>query len=217
MPRNRNGITVVSSPGPDASPTAAQLAPGAERRQRRVQGRPADVVDNPGPAFAPQRSLRRFRQLLAADDDGCAEVFQVIVGFFPPGRRSGPVAQVGQQRHGDAPDPARCAGDQHLAFGLGGQSVFLQGHDRQHRREAGGADGHRLFGAQTIGQRHQPVGLDPGPGRITAPVNLADPPAGQHDLIAGLVIGGIRGLDGAGEVDAGHVGGIRGPGARSLG
>src|SRR5579883_2983335 len=40
---------------------------------------------------------------------------------------------------------------------------------------------------------------------IAASLRLADAPAGQHDLVAGLELGRVRALDRAGEIDAGDV------------
>jgi hypothetical protein len=75
----------------------------------------------------------------------------------------------------------------------------------EHRREAGGADRHRALRREAGGHRHQPVGLDARLLRIAAPMQLADAPARQDHLVAGLVARGLRGTDRAGEIDARHV------------
>ena len=83
--------------------------------------------------------------------------------------------------------------------------MILQRHDRQHRGEPGGSHRHRLPRRQTLGQRHQPIGLDPRLLRIAAPMRLAHAPAGQHHLVAGRVARIVRRLDRSGEIDPRHM------------
>ena len=143
----------------------------------------ADGVDGAGPALGQQRSLRRAGDLGPVDDGGGPDGAQrVALRVDPARRRRDLVAEPGQQADRRRADAAGRARDEHRL--ARGHAVALQLVDGHHRREAGRADGHRLARRQTVGQRAQPVALDPGLGGVPAPPHLADAPAGQHDPVA---------------------------------
>ena len=190
-PRSRNGMTLAGRSLPPASPQAATPA-----RYLSCVRIVASVLP-PTASIAPaQRSRSSGRVGFAASaarsiSSAAPRLFEIVAQFRPPGRGDDPVAERRQQRDRDAADPAGSAGDQHLSQ-IRLEAVAFEREQRQHRGEPGGADRHRLLGAQTRGTMHQPVGLDARPLGIAAPVQFADPPAGQDHRIAGLELGRRR-------------------------
>jgi hypothetical protein len=112
--------------------------------------------------------------------------------------------EPGKERHPDTADTAGGARNQHVPR-VRFKPVPLQSDNRQHCREPGGADRHRLAGADPFRPPHQVRGRDARLLRVTAPLRLADPPTGQNHRIARLELRRIRPLDGAGEIDAGDM------------
>jgi hypothetical protein len=104
-----------------------------------------------------------------------------------------------------ATDAARRPGHQHRAI-AGLEPVVFQSHHRQHRGETRGSNGHGLAGGDAGGQRRQPLAFDPRLLGVAAPPRLADAPAGENHLVAGLVGRVVRFLDRAGQVDARNMG-----------
>lgn len=66
-----------------------------------------------------------------------------------------------QQGHGQAADPAGCAGHKHRAV-IGNESVKFEPLDRQGRGEAGRPDDCRVSGGDPIGQRDDPLSRNSG-------------------------------------------------------
>ena len=83
--------------------------------------------------------------------------------------------------------------------------MCLQRHDRQHRRESCGTDGHRLARGESGGQRHQPIAVDHRLLRQPSPARFATAPAREHDLVACTVARVAAIQHRAREVDARHV------------
>ena len=164
----------------------------------------ADGVDDAGPALLLQRLARRG-ELGAVDDRRRRRGRLQVVGLGRlAGRGDHAVAEPRQQRDGDAADAAGRAGDQHRrprrAHAVPSPAPYAQ-----HRGVAGGADRHRLP------RREAPPGsgtsqspFEPRLLRQAAPVRLADAPAVEHDLVAGLEPACRLSSDRAGEVDARH-------------
>jgi hypothetical protein len=112
----------------------------------------------------------------AINDLGRAKLLEVA-GFLGTSRRCQHVpARLGQQRDRDGTDASGGAGDDGGTMRRG-KAVALRSHERQHRRVAGGSDGHGLVGRETLGQRDQPVALDVGFSPKSAQMRLADAPA----------------------------------------
>ena len=88
----------------------------------------------------------------------------------------------------------------------GVEVVALDRHQRQHGGEAGGADRHRFGPGEAGRQLDQPVAVHPRSFGIAAEMGLAEPIAGQHDLVAGREVRAARTLDDSGEIDAEHHG-----------
>ena len=190
-PRKRNGITFSGTSTP---------AGVADRRHRaryfsclvtRASIGPPTASMQPAQVSDSSARVRRLGQLRPRHDPRRAEPAQIPLRLRPPGHRRHLVAEPRQQRHRHRPDPAGRAGHQHRPVPRR-QPVRLQRHHRQHRGQPRRADRHRLTQRQPVGQRHQPVRLDPRLLGIAAPVRLADPPAGQHHRVAGPVARIVR-------------------------
>jgi len=97
------------------------------------------------------------------------------------------VSERRQDGEGKRADAAGGTGDQHVAA-IRVQAVLLQGHHGEHGGEAGGPGRHRAAEAEPAGERYEPLAAHPSPLRIAAPVQLADPPPGEHDLVTGMVV-----------------------------
>ena len=197
-------ITVCSSLLPPASPTAAAAHPYSRLRQHARQRVAADRVDASRPALALERPLGRLCEGRTVDDRRRSESVEIVVRIGAPARGDDLVAEPGEEGDRHRSDAAGGAGDEHLA-GARRESMRLECHDGEHRRESGGADRHGLSGGEPGGQRHEPVAVDRGFLRIAAPLHLADAPAGEHHFVA-RATRRVRALeDRAREVDAGHV------------
>ncbi len=153
-PRSRNGITVAGRSLPPASPQAATLARYLSWVRIVASVVAADRVDRAGPALAVERPRRLRRERRAIDQLGGAEPGQIVALLGAAGRGDDPMAEPRQQRDRDAADAAGGAGHQHLAA-AGLEPVPLERDHRQHRGEPGGADRHRLAGAEPVRPAHQ--------------------------------------------------------------
>ncbi len=156
-----------------------------------------------------QRSASRgrfggLREWGAVDDGRGSQTLQMTVGLGAAGRCDDLKSQFCEERNRDGTDAARSACDQYLARARL-EPVLLESHDGQHRGKSSGADRHRLPGGQTRRQWHEPIAVDRRLLRQAAPLDLADAPAGQQNLRAGMV-SGVAALEyRAREVDAGNV------------
>src|SRR5262252_3154059 len=77
----------------------------------------------------------------------------------------------------------------------------LQRDDGKHRRKPSRADRHGLPSAEPLPAVHQIGGRDPRLRGVAAPLDLADPPAGQDHRVTWLELRRFGMLDCAGEVD----------------
>ena len=84
--------------------------------------------------------------------------------------------------------------------------MLFQCVNSQYRRQPCSTNSHCLAAVHTLWQWHQPVSLDSGFLRITAPMRLTDTPPGQHDGIPRLVSWIIRFLNYTRKVNSGHMG-----------
>ena len=87
---------------------------------------------------------------------------------------------------GDRANAARCARDQDLAL-VGRQAMIFERHDAQDGGKACRANRHGIACAKARREWHQPIGIEPCLGGITAPMGLAHPPAGQDNRVTNLV------------------------------
>ncbi len=159
---------------------------GLRLRQHVGQRVRADRINRHGPALLAERPARRG-QFLTRDDFVRPETLQIGFLLGPAGRGQNMPACLLQQRDRHRPDATRSAGHERGAIG-GLHAVSLQCHQAQHRRVAGGADGHGLRSAHASGQRHQPVARHTRDLRIAPQMSLTDAPTVENYLIAGLEI-----------------------------
>src|ERR1700722_20639278 len=82
--------------------------------------------------------------------------------------------------------------------------MALDRHQSQHRREARGSDRHRFGPGEASRQLDQPVAIHTRSFGIAAEMSLAEPIAGQDDLVARREVRAARTLYNSGEIDAEH-------------
>ncbi|MNX99795.1 hypothetical protein D3C86_1322620 [compost metagenome] len=146
----------------------------------------ANRIDDRRPALLRQR-LARFGKRGAIDDFAGAQLLEVVVLRGAAGGRNHSVTQPAQQRDGKTADAAIGAGDQDFAL-LGRHAVVLQRQNAQHRCVTCGADGHGLRSGECIGQWNQPVAIEAGFLRQTAPMPFTDTPTIEQDFVTDLVV-----------------------------
>ena len=159
-PRSRNGITAgrqIAAAGETAGGDARAVF---ELGQDRRQGRAADRVDRAGPTLAVERpgdgfasSAARSMQLGGAEPSSDSRA-------VPAGRsrrrrdgRARPTAALAT-----LPTPP-AAPVTSTSPAPADETVTLEGDDRQHRGEPGGADRHRLRRTEAGGPMHQHAAL----------------------------------------------------------
>src|SRR6266436_1217655 len=148
--RNHRGRQIAAAGEATDGDTRAIFELGQDRRQ----GGAANRVDGTGPAFAVERARRLCGEARAVDQIGGAQLSQIFPQLGPAGRSYDPVPEPRQQRHRNAADPTRRAGDQDIT-GSGMQPVPFERYDREHRGEPGSAYRHRLAGVQSFRPPHQ--------------------------------------------------------------
>ena len=140
-------------------------------------------------------------ELRAEQDLARSQRPQVLGRFLLARQGRDLVTEAAQHVDGEAADAAgRPRHDDGLAARF--EAVVLEPRDGEARREARGAQQHRLVGVEAVGNRNDPVALDPDVLGVTAVVVFAQATARHQDRVAGRITIVVRADDLAGDVDA---------------
>ena len=131
-----------------------------------------------------------------------ADALQVFGLSWLAGDGDDVIASLGEDLGRHRSHAARCAGDRDATL-IGLEAVVLHPMNRERRRQAGGAECHRVEGGHAFGPSDNPIGGHAHELGVAAVVGNAHVVAGDDHFVAALPAGVVRALDRTRHVDAG--------------